>query len=160
VAGGSRARRRGLICFVTVVVVPHDVDRVLIPGELMLLAVVLATVIGGGIVGAVVLAGSSVALLYYFVPGPDSFTGGDPPYYLAVVMYLAVGAVLVAAVSSLIAARDQLRRERGRLQSSIDLSTHFDLQLEPEATLREVARTHAEELERGAPTRARCLVAL
>jgi serine phosphatase RsbU (regulator of sigma subunit) len=131
----------GLICFVTVLLVPHDVDRVLIPGELMLLAVVLATVIGGGIVGALVLAGSSVALLYYFVPGPDSFTGGDPPYYLAVLMYLAVGAVLVAAVSSLIAARDRLRRERGRLQSLIDLSAHFDLQLEPEATLREVARS-------------------
>jgi serine phosphatase RsbU (regulator of sigma subunit) len=128
-------------CFVIVMVVPHDVDRVLIPGELMLLAVVIATVIGGAIVGALVLAGSTVALVYYFIPDPDSFMGGEPSDYLAVAMYLVVGAVLVAAVSSVIAARDRLRRERTRLQSLIDLSTHFDIELDPEATLHEVART-------------------
>src|SRR6266540_5761868 len=33
--------------FVIVMVVPHDIERVLIPGELMLLAAVIATVIGG-----------------------------------------------------------------------------------------------------------------
>ena len=129
------------VCFVVVMVGPHDVERVLIPGELMLLAVVVATVIGGSVIGAVVLAGSAVALVYFFVPDPDSFMGGTAADYLAVVMYLAVGAVLVAAVSSLIAVQDRLRRERGRLQSLIDLSTHFDLELEPEATLREVARS-------------------
>jgi serine phosphatase RsbU (regulator of sigma subunit) len=129
-----------LVCFIIVMVVPHDVDRVLIPGELMLLAVVIATVAGGRIAGSLVLAGSGVALLYYFVPDPDSFMGGTAGDYLSVVLYLLVGAVVVAAVSSLIMARNRLRRERVRLQSLIDLSTHFDLELDPEATLREVAR--------------------
>jgi serine phosphatase RsbU (regulator of sigma subunit) len=130
-----------LVCFVVVMLVPHDVERVLIPGELMLLAVVIATVVGGPIAGALVLAGSGVALVYYFVPDPDAFVGGKPPDHLAVAMFLVVGAVLVAAVSSLIAARNRLRRERTRLQSLIDLSTHFDLELDPQATLHEVARS-------------------
>ena len=129
-----------LICFVIVMVVPHDVDRVLIPGELMLLAVVTATVAGGRIAGTLVLAGSAVALLYFFVPDPDSFTGGTASDYFSVLLYLLVGAVLIAAVSSLIMARNRLRTEQVRLQLLIDLSTHFDLDLDPDATLREVAR--------------------
>jgi serine phosphatase RsbU (regulator of sigma subunit) len=129
-----------LVCFVIVMVVPHDVERVLIPGELMLLAVVIATVAGGRIAGGLVLAGSAVALLYYFVPDPDSFMGGTASDYLSVLLYLLVGAVVIAAVSSLVMARNRLRKERVRLQSVIDLSTHFDLELDPDATLREVAR--------------------
>ncbi len=128
------------VCSIIVVVVPHDVNR-LIPGELMLLAVVIAAIVGGSIAASLVLAGSAVALLYYFVPEPDSFKGGDAQDYLAIVIYMVVGAVLVAAVSSLVAERDRVRKERVRLQSLIDLSTHFDLELDPEATLREVART-------------------
>jgi serine phosphatase RsbU (regulator of sigma subunit) len=130
-----------LVSFIVVMVVPHDVERVLIPGELMLLGMVIATVVGGPIAGSAVLTGSAVALLYYFVPDPDSFMGGTIADYVAVVMYLLVGAVLVAAVTSLIVAQDHLRKERERLQSLIDLSTHFDIELDPEATLREVART-------------------
>jgi serine phosphatase RsbU (regulator of sigma subunit) len=129
-----------LVCFIIVMVVPHDVDRVLIPGELMLLAVVIATVAGGPIAGGSVLAGSAVALLYFFVPDPDSFMGGTASDYLSVLLYLLVGAVLISAVSSLIIARNRLRTEQVRLQSLIDLSTHFDLDLDPDATLREVAR--------------------
>jgi serine phosphatase RsbU (regulator of sigma subunit) len=129
-----------LVCLVIVMVVPHDVDRVLIPGELMLLSVVIATVAGGRVAGGLVLAGSAVALLYYFVPDPDSFMGGTAADYLSVLLYLLVGAVLIAAVSSLIITRDGLRKERVRLQSLIDLSTRFDLELDADATLRGVAR--------------------
>jgi serine phosphatase RsbU (regulator of sigma subunit) len=128
------------VCFVIVMVVPHDVERVLIPGELMLLGVVIATVAGGRVAGSLVLAGSAVALLYYFVPDPDSFMGGTAADYLSVLLYLLVGAVLIAAVSALIIARDGLRKERVRLQALIDLSTHFDLELDADSTLREVAR--------------------
>jgi len=146
VVGGGRWRLAAgigvgaLICFVIVMVVPHDVDRVLIPGELMLLAVVIATVAGGRIAGGLVLAGSAVALLYFFVPDPDSFMGGTASDYFSVLLYLLVGAVLIAAVSSLISARNRLRTEQVRLQLLVDLSTHFDLDLDPDATLREVAR--------------------
>jgi serine phosphatase RsbU (regulator of sigma subunit) len=129
-----------LICFTIVMVVPHDVDRVLIPGELMLLGVVIATVAGGRVAGSLVLAGSAVALLYFFVPDPDSFMGGTASDYFSVLLYLLVGAVLIAAVSSLNMARNRLRTEQVRLQSLIDLSAHFDLDLDPDATLREVAR--------------------
>ena len=130
-----------LVCLVVVVAVPHDVGRVLIPGELLLLAVVMATVVGGPFAGSLVLVGSAVALLYYFIPERQSFLGGSAADYVSVVLYLLVGAVLVAAVAFLIVSLDRLRRERERLQSLIDLSTHFDIELDQEATLREVART-------------------
>jgi hypothetical protein len=130
-----------LACLVIVVVVPHDVDRVLIPGELMLLGAVIATVVGGPFAGSLVLAGSAIALLYYFIPDPDSFMGGSAADYIGVVLYLVVGAGVIAAVTFLIISRDRLRREQERLQSLIDLSTHFDLELDQEQTLREVART-------------------
>jgi serine phosphatase RsbU (regulator of sigma subunit) len=130
-----------LVCLVVVVVVPHDVDRVLIPAELMLLGAVIATVVGGPFAGSLVLVGSAVALLYFFVPDPDSFMGGSAADYVGIVLYLVVGAVVIAAVTWLIISRDRLRRERSRQQSLIDLSTHFDIGLDQEATLREVART-------------------
>ena len=80
----------------------------LIPGQLYaLLAVVTATVAGGRIAGTLVLAGSAVALLYSFVPDPDSFTGGTASDYFSVLLYLLVGAVLIAAVSSLIDGSEQ-----------------------------------------------------
>jgi Stage II sporulation protein E (SpoIIE)/GAF domain/Domain of unknown function (DUF4118) len=129
-----------LACVIIVIAVPHDVGRVLIPGEVMLLAVVLATVVGGPIAGGVVLAGSAIALFYFFIPEPDSFTGADGRDYISIVMYLAVGAVLVGAVAALITARDRVRRERARLRSLLHISRHFDLELDVDATLGEVAR--------------------
>ena len=91
-----------LVCLVVVVAVPHDVGRVLIPGELLLLAVVMATVVGGPFAGSLVLVGSAVALLYYFIPERQSFLGGSAADYVSVVLYLLGGAVLVAAVGFLI----------------------------------------------------------
>ena len=57
--------------------------------------------------------------------------GGTASDYFSVLLYLLVGAVLIAAVSSLIVP-EQVTDGTVRLQLLIDLSTHFDLDLDPE----------------------------
>jgi two-component system sensor histidine kinase KdpD len=93
------------------------IDRLLIPGLLYLIVVVLESLWGGFLCAAVVSVFAPALLEYFFIPPVLQWQIDDPDDFLAFVVYLATGLIITRLASA--AKSEAQAAERGRRDASM-----------------------------------------